>query len=287
MKETKDIFEGNNQVKEDVVLDTSSVNTLIRDNDLSNKFFSAINKRNSNVVIPYKAFSELSNDIDVLKKFNCFYQKHQSLKISEPGYEKIKREINCLNTSNLYFKREIDIFSIVNECHEENKQHNNKQKKAWKQNCRKISNRYSKDHDVTNEERNKVILRIIESNDLLINYEDSKDYWVLDVLSYLYNIELPKEKIFSDKNRYKHINLLHYLLLFNLWRSPLRGKSFLSPKKGDLFDMEIASFSAYSSCFISEDKSLVYFLNRIKNSVDIIGFENKFTINSVLTEYFL
>ena len=287
MQKTEDIFEGNNQVREDVILDTSSVNTLIRDNDLSNNFFSTIDKRNRNAVVPYPAFLELSNNIDVLKKFNSFYQNHLNLKISEPVHERIKREINSLNESTLYFKKEVDIFSIGSKYYEENKKYVDGRKKGWKQTYKGTGNRYSADHNVTNEERNRTILRMIKSNDLLINYEDSKDYWVLDVLSYLYNIELPKEKIFSDKKRYKHINLLHYLLLFNLWRSPLSGKSLLSPKKGDLFDMEIASFSAYSSCFISEDKSLVYFLNRIKNSADIIGFKNEFEVNSILTEYLL
>lgn len=43
--------------------------------------------------------------------------------------------------------------------------------------------------------------------------------------------------------------------------------------------MEIASFSAYSSCFISEDKILIKLLKEIKDNSDILGFENKYEIH--------
>ena len=61
-------LEAVDQKKNDVVLDASSVNKIIQDSSLSNIFFETVNKQNYRAVIPYAAFSELSNNDDILQK---------------------------------------------------------------------------------------------------------------------------------------------------------------------------------------------------------------------------
>ena len=67
-------------------------------------------------------------------------------------------------------------------------------------------------------------------------------------------------------------------MFFNIHRSLLSGNSELSSNRGDLFDMQIASFSAYSSCFISEDEGLIFCLKKIKDNSNMIGFKNEHEI---------
>lgn len=219
-------LESDNQIKKDIVLDTSSVNKIIKNDNLSDLFFKIVNKKHYRVVVPYKAFSELSNDYNILNKFNDIYQKNINLRIGEPVHEKIQREINYPIESNLYLKRDIDLFGIAKECYEDNKQHNIKQKTGWKQNCRNFGLKYLEDHNITAEERNQRISELLKLDKLLADYENHKDYWVLNILAGWYKIEqLPVKEIISNKNRYRYINLLHYLMLFNIWRSPLSGNS--------------------------------------------------------------
>ena len=123
-------------------------------------------------------------------------------------------------------------------------------------------------------------MELIESGNFLVKYEQSEDYWVLTSLEKIYRLKLPKKYISSCKNRYKLINMLQYLMLTNMYRSLLSGNSEWAANKGDLFDMEIASSSSYSSCFISEDKCLINCLKKIKGNSNILGFENKYEIYS-------
>ena len=269
------------QKKNDVILDTSSVNKIIQDNNLSNNFFETINKRNYRAVIPYAAFSELSNNDDILQKLNYIITKQNiDLRIGEPVFIRIKREINNCIKSNSYLKKDINIFGIAKECFEPNRKHNREKKKRWVDNSKRLRKKFLKDfkHINSPEERNKEIEKKLEGKDFLINYEQNKDYWVLDFLEKFYKIKLPKENISSCKNRYKFINILQYLMFINMYRSLLSGNSEWAISRGDLFDMEIVAFSAYSFCFISEDKCLINCLKKIKSNSNELGFENKYKI---------
>lgn len=288
MNKIEDLLEKDNYPKNDIILDTSSINTLIKNNNLLDDFFNTTNKKSNNIVIPYAAFSEVSSNDYILNKLSDLYKKNNNLKVSEPVYEKIKREISSSNSTNFYFKKSIDIFYIANECYEKTKQENKRKKEAWKKNCKEIRKKYLKEHNnITPKKLNKDILKMMKSDNLFMEYEKAKDYWVLDFFSNIYEIELPKEEVVFNKNRYGYINLLHYLMLLNLWRSVLSGSSILAPKQGDLFDMEISSLSVYSSCFISEDKALVYLLNRVKSVSNIIGFENKYDVYHKVINFIL
>ena len=263
--------EGN---QSDIVLDTSSMNELIDNTNLSNNFFNILNKKGNKAVIPYAAFSELSSNRDIIKKFSKIYQDNVNLRVSERTIETVRREINNPIKFILYIDKDTDLLKIAEKHYENNKQHNIEGKNAWKQANQINKKQFLEDHNITPEEGNKFILEILRSNQFLIDQYD----WIWDILSARYKINLPIKQIVSDKNRYKYINLLYYLMVLNIWRSALGSNTELSTNRGDLFDMEIASLSVYSSCFISEDKKLIELLKKIKNNSNILGFENKYEI---------
>ena len=91
--------------KKDVLLDTSSINIILKDNHLLKKFIEKIHNINAIAVVPFVAFSEISDDQEVFHKFLTFYKKQDNLRIiCEPLNERIKREIDNPMESNLYLK---------------------------------------------------------------------------------------------------------------------------------------------------------------------------------------
>ena len=107
-------------------------------------------------------------------------------------------------------------------------------------------------------------------------------FHVLDWFKKQYSdINFPKEKIYSNKNRYKHINLLQCLMLINMRKSINSRQS----NRGDLFDMDIASFSSCSYCFISEDKGLIDCLRNIKENSEQLGFENEYRVYHTVEKF--
>ena len=279
-------LEEDGKEKNGIVLDTCSVDKIINNANLLETFFKKLSKLNSRAIIPFAAFSEISDNQEVFQRFNNLYKKKNDLKIIwEPLDYRIRREIESPIESNLYLKKEIDLYKTVDEdCYKKNVQYNKNLKKVWQENCKNKRIQFQTDHpNLTPEERNKKINEKLEKSDFLINYMNQKTqeppFWVLSWFEQEYgDVIFPKKQIYSNKNRYKHINLLQYLMLINMYRSILTGKSILSANKGDLFDMDIASFSAYSSSFISDDEGLVFCLKKIKDNSESLGFENKYKI---------
>ena len=117
--------------KKDVLLDTSSINIILEDNHLLKKFFDKIHNINAVAVVPFTAFSEISDNLEVFHKFLNFYKKQDNLIIIwETLDERIKREIDIPIESNIYFKKDIDPYKIFDEnCYKEN--NNKKLKEAW------------------------------------------------------------------------------------------------------------------------------------------------------------
>ena len=261
--------------KNDIVLDTSSINKLLEDQDLLTSFFKKLNIMNSKAVVPFTSFSELSVEPKILCKFNNLYKEKEELRIiGEPLNKRIKREIDSPIISNLYLDKNIDLYNKPTNCYEDNKKSNEDSKEKWKQKCKETRKQFVKDFQVNEEKRNQKIAEMFENCQFLIVHMNKEDYFVLDFIEKNFNIEFPKNQIYSNRNRYKQINLLQCLMRINMHKS-------ISSKlahKGDLFDMDIASFSAYSYGFISEDEGLICSLQKIKDYSNSLGFENNYKI---------
>ena len=268
-----------NKEQKNIILDTSSINQILKDKNLLIKFFDKVQNINSIVAIPPIALAEISSDLKTFDDFKNIYREKNCLRIiRERPAEIMKREIDSDIGSYLYWTKNNDIFSNIDrEIIEEQKKNDQKKKKGWKENCQQIKERMCKEFSVKPEERNKGIKEILKNSNFLVNYM-KEDNWVLDFFKKYLNIDFPKEKIYSNRNRYKYINLSQCLMLINMYKSVISGNSDFSAKWGDLFDGEIASYSAHSYCFISEDKGLVQCLQIIKNGSKQIGLENKYKI---------
>ncbi len=270
------IFETSDEKRKDIIIDTSSINTLISKKDVLNHFFDVVNNKNYRAVIPYDAFREVSEKKDILMFLNTMYDKHHHLRIGVPPKEMIKLEIEQPILSNFYLKKDVDIFQEVIDGNSIVRHSNKQQKSAWKEVCKQVRNHFIKDFDTTPEDRNREVEKLLKTS--LIEHKKSKDFFVFKILETRYQIQLPSKDISSNRNRYKYINLLYYLMYFNMCKSCLSGKSKSAPNRGDLFDMDIASFSAYSYGFISEDFGLITTLKEIKNHSKDLEFENNYNI---------
>lgn len=263
--------------KNDVVLDTSSINRILKNQDLLEIFFEKLNTMNSKAVVPFTSFSELSVDSDIRRQFHNLYKKKELRIIRESLNERIKREIDSPIISNLYFNKSVDISKIDHNCYKDNKKDNEYYKRKWEQNCQEKRKQFLIDFNKTPQERNQIINETLKDCQFLTDYMNSKDYWVLVFFEknfQNFNIEFLKNQIYSNRNRYKQINLLQCLMRINMQKSI---HSHLA-NRGDLFDMDIASFSAYSYGFISEDEGLTCSLQKIKDRSDILSFENNYKI---------
>ena len=286
----KDDMEEVNIKQRTIVLDTSSMNQLLKNKDLLTPFFDKVKNLNAIVVIPLTALSEISINNEIFNDFKNIYLKKDLLKIiCEGPRQMMRREIDMPIEFYLFFRKNMDstnIFSNIDKSIiEKEKQNHKKMKKAWKKNCQEKSKKFSKDFSLTPKERNKQIEEKLKTSEFLKNYINKKDYWVLDWFKQEINIDFPKIEIYSNINRYKYINLLQYLMHTNMLKSLISGKSEFSSRQGDLFDMVIASYSAFSYCFISEDEGQVRSLQIIKDTSEEIGFENKCKIYHKIEDF--
>ena len=261
-----------------IVLDTSSMNQLLKNENLLNLFFDKASNLNAIVAIPPKVLSEISNNDKIFDNFKNIYQKKECLKIiQEIPFEIMKREIENPIESYLYLeKNNIDIFSNIKKgVIEKTKKYNQKMKKGWKKTYQGGRKDFSKKFLLTSEKRNKEIEEKLKTGEHLKNYIKEGDYWTLYWFKKEININFSETEIHSNRSRYKYINLFQCLMFISMVKTLISGKSVLSSKQGDLFDMAIASYSAFSYCFISEDKGQVKSLQIIKDISEEFGFENK------------
>ena len=282
--QVKNYIEECNKKQREIILDTSSMNKICEDDDLSIRFFSKIQDIEGIVALPLNAFVEISIHKSTFNQFNKIYRQKNCLKIIiESTPKRIKREIDKPIESKLYLKKDVDLLIYIND---ESRKFNEEWKKIWKENCKQKREEFNKFFSIGSEERNKKMDRMLQRDKFLRVYREDQDFFVLDFFKNNLNIDFPKNKIYSDGNRYKFINLLQYLMYMNMLRSFLSGKkSKFAASKGDLFDMDIAAFSAYSSCFISEDRCLFQCLQKIKNNSEHIGFENKYKIYHTIENF--
>ena len=165
-----DCFEKDQQIKNDIVLDTSTINKLLSNDSLLDNFSEKING-NFRVVVPYEAFSEITNNRNTLDKLNKIIKKNIDLRIGESAYCKIKREINNPIKFNLYFKRDIALIDIATQCYEANKQYNKKQKNVWRDHSQSLRKNFLKDFkNITPEERNQIVEKGLRTDEFLKNY---------------------------------------------------------------------------------------------------------------------
>ena len=273
----------NNNKKKDIVLDTSSINKILKDTDLSKKFFDKIFQINAIAVVPSTALCEISNDPDpeTFKKFNALYKQEENLRfICERLDERIKREINHPIESNEYANKEVDLDRLFNDTRFLKHIRSYKNLKTnRKENCQENQKKFLEQFKTTPEERNKTTKIGLEEEGcrFLIEYINDKNppCWALGVFE-KWPINFPKKEIYLKRNRYKQINLLQCLMRINMHRSLLSGSSKLSARPGDIFDMDIASFSAYCHGFISEDEGQIHSLEAIKSLSKELGFDNKY-----------
>ena len=256
------------------------------------QFFDKAKNMDSIVAISPIAFSEISSHYETFSGFRKIYLKEGLLKIIQEWPSQImKREIDTPIESYLFFRKKDVNLSVINRKKTiREKQYNEGLKKKWKENFQQTSIDFSKWLSPKNgfslklEERNKQIEEKLENGKFLKHYME-KENFVLDIFRRMYNINFPKTEIYSNKNRYKYINFFQHLMFINLCKSLISGKSEFSPKKGDLFDMRIASYSAFSYCFISEDKGLIKSLQILKDTYKEIDFENKCKIYHKIEDF--
>ena len=279
------MFETSNDKYTDIIVDTSSVNKLILNKQLSDLFFNIVDKNDYRVVVPYEAFSELSVEDETLNKFKLIYDKHTRIIIGPPPPIAIKQEIDSPITSIYDIKKQVDVFKKDETCRQKIKERCIKRKNAWKSICERFRKGYVKKFNKTPEERNQEITEILSNVNLFKYYEEKHRFWILDVVSRIYQVEFQKDKIINNKQRYRYITLLYFLMVFNVWKSLVSGRSEFSAHRGDLSDMEIAFFSAYSRFFISEDRKLIELLRKIKDNSKSLGFENNCELSHKIEEF--